>query len=76
VTISPAVLDAMLAAGCSAEQIVAAVKADLAETEARREGKRANNAERQQRFRDRRKARKQVVTLITRVTRYAALRPL
>lgn len=58
-TISPAVLDAMLAAGCSAEQIVAAVKADLAETEVKREAKRANNAERQQRFRDRRKGKKE-----------------
>lgn len=33
-TISPAVLDAMLAAGCTADQIVAAVKADAAEMEA------------------------------------------
>lgn len=57
-TISSAVLDAMLAAGCSAEQIVAAVKADLAEQEGRKEAKRAGNAERQQRFRDSRKARK------------------
>ncbi len=57
-TISPAVLDAMLAAGCSAEQIVAAVKADLLEAEVRKDAKRAGNAERQQRFRDSRKARK------------------
>ncbi|MEQ1405656.1 hypothetical protein ABK249_11995 [Neorhizobium sp. Rsf11] len=50
-TISAEVLDAMLAAGCTAEQIVAAVKADAAAVEARREAKRAGNAERQRRFR-------------------------
>lgn len=50
-----AVLDAMLAAGCSAEQIVAAVKAAEIDAEARREAKRANNAERQRRFKARHK---------------------
>lgn len=57
-SIKSEVLDALLAAGASAEMIVAAVKADMAEDEARREAKRANNAERQQRFRDKRKSRK------------------
>lgn len=52
-SLSPAVIDAMLAAGCSAEQIAAAVKADMADAEARKEAKRANNAERQRRFRQR-----------------------
>lgn len=56
--IDPAVLDALVQAGASAEMIVAAVKADIAKDEARREAKRANNAERQQRFRDKRKGRK------------------
>lgn len=54
-----AVIDAMLAAGCSAEQLAAAMKAANADNEARKEAKRAGNAERQQRFRDRRKVRKQ-----------------
>lgn len=56
--IDPAVLDALVQAGASAEMIVAAVKADIARDEARREAKRTNNAERQQRFRDKRSARK------------------
>lgn len=45
-----AVLDAMLASGCTAEQIVAAVKAAGADADARREAKRSGNAERQRRF--------------------------
>ena len=57
-TISPEVLDALLASGATAEMIVAAVKADMAKDEARREAKRANNAERQQRYRNRRSGRK------------------
>lgn len=62
-SLSPAVLDAMLAAGCTADQIVATVKAALVAEqqaeEARRAAKREGNAERQQRFRDRRKERKE-----------------
>ena len=54
-SLSPAVLDAMLEAGCTAEQIVAAVKADAAADDARREAKRAHNAERQRRFKARRR---------------------
>lgn len=58
-SLSPATLDAMLAAGCTAEQIVTIVKAELfAEQqveEARKATARESNAERQQRFRDRRK---------------------
>jgi hypothetical protein len=49
--ISAAVLDAMVAAGCSAEQIAAAVKASLSEQEARAAEKRAKDAERQRRHR-------------------------
>jgi hypothetical protein len=49
------VLDALLAAGATAEQIVAAVKADALADEARKASKRANNAERQRRFKERRK---------------------
>ena len=41
--IKPEVLDAMVAAGCTAEQIAAAVKADM--------GRRSTNAERQARYR-------------------------
>ncbi|MDB5705029.1 MAG: hypothetical protein JWN66_2145 [Sphingomonas bacterium] len=51
--IDPAILDAMLAAGASAEVIVAAVKADAARDDARREAQRAGNARRQRRYRDR-----------------------
>jgi hypothetical protein len=57
-SLSAAVIDAMIAAGCTAEQLGAAVKADLADAEARKEAKRENNAERQRRFRARRKGRK------------------
>ena len=49
-TIDPAVLDALLAAGASAEMIVAAVKADAAIETERKASKRAGNAERQRRF--------------------------
>lgn len=49
-TIKPEVLDALLAAGATAEMIVAAVKADLASEAERVERKRDNNAERQRRF--------------------------
>lgn len=56
--LDPAVLDALVEAGATAEMIVAAVKADMAKDEARREAKRAGNADRQQRFRDNRKSRK------------------
>jgi len=58
-SLSPAVLDAMLSAGCTAEQIVAAVKADMIAgmqaDEARKATKREGNAERQAAFRARRK---------------------
>lgn len=60
--IDAAVLRAMAAAGATTEVIIAAVEAAQAADEARREAKRAGNAERQQRFRDRRKARKEGVT--------------
>lgn len=51
--IKPEVLDALVAAGCTAEQIAAAIKADMHADEARKEQKRENNAERQRRFRER-----------------------
>lgn len=50
-SLSPAVLDAMLGAGCTAEQIVAAVKAEGAEDEAKKAVKRANDAARQRKHR-------------------------
>lgn len=65
-TVTAEVLDAMLAAGLSAEQIVKVTKAALAAQEAaaedRRAAKRANNAERQQRWRDKRKVTAGIVT--------------
>jgi len=51
--IDPAILDAMLEAGASAEVIVAAVKAAAAREDARREAQRAGNARRQRRYRER-----------------------
>lgn len=63
-SLSPAVLDAMLAAGCTADQIVATVKAAMIaeqyDVEARRAERREGNAERQARFRERRKEGKTV----------------
>ena len=50
-SLSPAVLDAMLSAGCSAEQIVAVVKADMVERERAADERRAKDAERQRRHR-------------------------
>ncbi len=50
-SIQPAVLDALLAAGATAEMIVAAIKADAAEGEARKAAKRVKDAERQRRHR-------------------------
>lgn len=52
-TIKPEVLDALVAAGATAEMIAAAVKADMRSEEERLARKRANNAERQQRYRER-----------------------
>jgi hypothetical protein len=51
VSIKPEVLDAMVAAGASAEVIAAAVKADLAQDEERKAARRIKNAERQRRHR-------------------------
>lgn len=53
--LSAAVIDAMIAAGCTAEQLGAAMKADLAEQEERKAAKRASNAARQRRFKQRNK---------------------
>lgn len=50
------VLDALLAAGATAEMIVAAVKADMRESEEARERRREGNAERQRRFKAKKKA--------------------
>jgi len=49
------VLRAMAAAGASIEVIIAAVEADAAKEQARRDAKRENNAERQRRFKAKRK---------------------
>lgn len=49
-SLSAAVIDAMVAAGCTAEQLAAAMKAAMVDAEERRERKRAGNAERQRRF--------------------------
>ncbi|SNT05761.1 hypothetical protein SAMN06295912_13525 [Sphingomonas laterariae] len=53
-SLSAAVLDAMVASGCTAEQIAAVVKADMAASESTKARKRANNNERQRRFRAKR----------------------
>ena len=50
-SLTPAMIDALVASGCTAEQLAAVVKAALAEDEARREAKRAGNRERQRRHR-------------------------
>lgn len=50
-----AVIDALVASGCTAEQLAAAIKAANAATEAHKESKRANNAERQRRFKAKRR---------------------
>jgi hypothetical protein len=52
VTIEPAILRALQAAGCTTEQIIAAVEADVAIEEARKERKREGNRERQRRYRE------------------------
>lgn len=49
----PAVMRAMLAAGCSAEQIVAVAEAAALANDEKKAAKRANNADRQRRFRER-----------------------
>lgn len=54
-SLSAAVLDALLASGCTAEQIVAAVKADLVGSESRITDKRAKDAERQRQSRSNRR---------------------
>lgn len=60
--LTASMIDAMVASGCSAEQMAAIMKADLEEQEkgriARLEAQRAGNAERQQRFRDKRVTRR------------------
>ena len=50
-SLSPAVIDAMVAAGCTVEQLAAAMKADLAEVEARETRKREMATERKRRQR-------------------------
>jgi hypothetical protein len=52
-SLSPAILDAMVSAGCTAEQIAAAVKADMAEQEQRADAKRVKDRERKRRQRSR-----------------------
>lgn len=54
-SLTPAMIDALVAAGGTIEQLAAMVKADLAEQEARRAEKREGNAERQRRFKAKRR---------------------
>lgn len=66
--ISEEVLDAMLASGCSAQQIVEAVKADLRADEAKKVLRRQGNRERQRTRRTRlRAAKDRPVTSVTRL---------
>jgi hypothetical protein len=68
-SLSVAVIDALLATGASREQIAAAVKADIAvreaEETARLEAKRQNNRDRQQRKRERDRNAESRVTAVT-----------
>lgn len=57
-SLTTAMLDALVATGCTAEQIAAVVKADLAEQEARTVERRRKDAERQQKSRANRKGHK------------------
>ena len=50
-SLTPAMIDAMLSAGCTAEQIAAVVKADMLEREGQAVTKRTRDAERQRRHR-------------------------
>lgn len=52
-SLSPAIIDAMLAAGCTAEQLAAVVKADMADRESQTAAKRQKDAERQRKHRER-----------------------
>ncbi|MEP9376184.1 hypothetical protein ABLE91_05680 [Aquabacter sp. CN5-332] len=61
-SISPAILDALLAAGATADMIVAAVKADAAQEEQRLMEKRGKDAERKRRSRSSAMSRGQDVT--------------
>lgn len=54
-SLTAAVIDAMVAAGCTAEQLGAAMKASLAEQEAKRESRREGNAARQRKFKAKRR---------------------
>ena len=52
-SLSPAIIDAMLTAGCTAEQLAAVVKADMADRECQTAAKRQKDAERQRKHRER-----------------------
>ena len=68
-SLSPAIIDAMLAAGCTAEQLAAVVKADMADRESQTAAKRQKDAERQRKHRERNAVSRDVtVTECDRVT--------
>lgn len=50
---SPDMIDAMIAAGLTREQMAALIKVELAKEQAKKEARRAGNAERQRRFKER-----------------------
>lgn len=52
---SPDMIDAMMAAGLTREQMAALIKHELEQDEAKKAAKRAGNAERQRRFKERRR---------------------
>lgn len=64
-SLSPSILDAMVAAGCTTEQVVAAVKAALNEADALKAAKRDGNAARQRRKREADKEMSRRVTDVT-----------
>ena len=49
--LSASMIDAMVSAGCTAEQLAAVIKADIAERESAANDRRARDAERQRRRR-------------------------
>lgn len=76
-SLSPAIIDAMVAAGATAEVLAAAMKADLLEREGAMSAKRERDAERQRRHRERNAVSRDVtVTECDSVTEPSLSRPL
>lgn len=74
-SIDPAIFRALVAQGATPEMLLAVVEADAAVQEAKRAGKRANNAERQARFRGKNKSGSNDSNALQRVTERDELCP-